>query len=655
MKVGELLAAREAIDMVGRQGELVALRGLLGAAGPRVAHVHGIPGIGKSTLLKAFAAEARSGGAKVHLLDCREVEPTPGGFCDALARVAEVPPADPEALGRRVAASGPVVLLALDGFESFRLLDTWLRLNFVPTLPSNVRVIFAGRHRPAVGWSFGGWEKLVLNLPLAPLDPEDAVALLESADLPPAQGLRIAEALHGHPLALRLAASVLAEQPDLDLPDATLHRVMSELTPIYLAEVEDAGTRRLLEGASVVRRITTPVLASMFTETEPEEAYRRLERLAFTEVVCDGLRLHDGVRDAIALTLRARDPDRHLDYRRGAWQVLAEQASTAGHPELWRYTADMLYLIENPVVREAFFPSGTSQVAVENAHRRDGSDIDAIAAAHEGRSAADCLMRWWDRYPESFVVVRNADGGCDGFCTRFDPGEVERKVLAEDPVVSSWMSHLESDPIPEGKRALFIRRWLHRRDGERPGDVQAACWLDLKRTYMEMRPDLRRVYLTVADIEPYAAVARELGFRVLDGHAVDMDGRTYHSVVLDFGTDSVDGWLAGLAAAELGMPREEKILDRDARELVLDGRRTSLTPLEFGVFAFLCDREGQAVTRDDLLREVWRTDYTGWSNKVDAVIAGLRHKLGRHAKRIQTVTGVGYRYRSDASAKQDGS
>lgn len=655
MKVGELLAAREAIDMVGRQGELAALHGLLETTGPRVAHVHGIPGIGKSTLLKAFSAEARSSGATVHCLDCREVEPTPDGFSDALARAAGLPPADPETLGRRVGASGSIVLLALDGFEAFRLLDTWLRLSFIPALPSNVRVVFAGRHRPAVGWSLGGWERLVLNLPLAPLEPEAAVAVLKTADLSRSQCLRIAEALHGHPLALRLAASVLAEQPELELPDATLHRVMSELTPIYLAEVEDTDTRRLLEGASVVRRITVPVLASLFGEEDPDEAYRRLERLAFTEVVRDGLRLHDGVRDAISLTLRARDPDRHLRYRRDAWRVLADQASTAGHPELWRYTADMLYLIENPVVREAFFPSGTSQVAVEGAQRRDGPDIGAIAAAHEGPTAADGLLRWWDRQPESFVVVRNTDGGCDGFCIRFDPGGVEQNALAEDPIVSSWMSHLESEPIPEGKRALFIRRWLHRRDGERPGDGQAACWLDLKRTYMEMRPDLRRVYLTVADIEPYAAVARELGFRVLDGHAVAMDGRTYHSAVLDFGPDSVDGWLAGLAAAELGIPREDGLLDRGARELVVDGRRTGLTPLEFGVLAYLCDREGRAVSRDELLREVWRTDYTGWSNKVDAVIAGIRHKLGRHAPRVQTVTGVGYRYRGDFVSKENGS
>lgn len=655
MRVGELLAARAAVEMVGRDTELAALRRLWEASGPRVAHIYGIPGIGKTTLLQAFAAEARDGGATVLWLDCREVEPTPSGFTDALARGGGLQSTSPENLARSLGQSGSPVVLALDGFEAFRLLDPWLRLTFIPALSSLVRVIFTGRHRPAVGWSFGGWEGLVMNLPLAPLSTDAAISVLDVADLEPNQLRRIAECLHGHPLALRLAASVLVERPDRDLPDATLQRVMGELTPIYLAEVEDESTRRLLEGASVVRRITAPVLASMFAELDPEDAYRRLDRLPFTEVVPDGLRLHDAVRDAIAATLRARDPQRHLEYRRNAWQALANQVSRAGQPDLWRFTADMLYLIENPVVREAFFPSGTSQVAVEHARPSDGSDIYDIAAAHEGHLAASCLEYWWQRYPESFVVVRGADGGCDGFCSRFDPAEVDRRSLADDPVTAVWLSDLEDDPIPEGRRVLFIRRWLDREDGERPGDSQAACWLDLKRTYMEMRPSLQRVYLTVADVGPYAAVARELGFRLLEDRAVELDGRAYQTVVLDFGPDSVDGWLAGLAAAELGVARGDGILDREARELVLDDRRIGLTPLEFGVLAYLCDREDRAVSREELLCDVWRTEYTGWSNKVDAVIAGLRHKLGHHAARIQTVTGVGYRYRRDFDSRSNGS
>jgi hypothetical protein len=50
----------------------------------------------------------------------------------------------------------------------------------------------------------------------------------------------------------------------------------------------------------------------------------------------------------------------------------------------------------------------------------------------------------------------------------------------------------------------------------------------------------------------------------------------------------------------------------------------ALTPLELGVFQYLRQREDHTVSRVDLLREVWGTDYTGGSNVVDAVVRTLR-------------------------------
>ena len=130
-----------------------------------------------------------------------------------------------------------------------------------------------------------------------------------------------------------------------------------------------------------------------------------------------------------------------------------------------------------------------------------------------------------------------------------------------------------------------------------------------------------------------------------DLHTVVLDGRRYHSAVLDFGPASVDGWLADLAAAELGVRRGNELLDPDARELVLETGRVALTPLEFGVMRYLNAREGKAVSRSELLRDVWGTRYEGGSNVVDAVVRTLRKKLGDQAARVETVSGVGYRLR----------
>ena len=60
---------------------------------------------------------------------------------------------------------------------------------------------------------------------------------------------------------------------------------------------------------------------------------------------------------------------------------------------------------------------------------------------------------------------------------------------------------------------------------------------------------------------------------------------------------------------------------------------------------YLFEREGKAVSRTELLNEVWGYDYEGGSNVVDAMVHSLRKKLGEQGSAIETVTGVGYRFR----------
>ena len=198
--------------------------------------------------------------------------------------------------------------------------------------------------------------------------------------------------------------------------------------------------------------------------------------------------------------------------------------------------------------------------------------------------------------------------------------------------------------MPKGQQVLFYPRWLSEEHGEAPSPVQAATWLEMKRQYMEMRPQLRRLYYAQRDIETQWPAFRQLGHQRLPEASVELDGAVYHTLMLDLGPSSVDGWLAGLVAAELGL-EDDDILDIDARELVIDGRRVHLTRLEFAVMEHLHEREGKAVSRASLLTDVWGYDYEGGSNVVDVVVRLLRKKLETKASVIETVTGVGYRFR----------
>jgi len=196
----------------------------------------------------------------------------------------------------------------------------------------------------------------------------------------------------------------------------------------------------------------------------------------------------------------------------------------------------------------------------------------------------------------------------------------------------------------QGERVLFLQRWLGVEGGEGPSPIQAAGWLDIKRSYMALRPGLRRVYATVRDLATFAPIVSRLRFRALEGAEVELDGVTYHSALLDFGPSSLDGWLADLVAEELGLD-DDVAVDTEAGEFLIHGRRITLTPLELGLIAQLHGREGEVVSRRSLLREVWGSDYEGGSNLVDSVVRSLRKKLADDASSIETVRGFGYRFR----------
>jgi hypothetical protein len=643
----DLLDRRLVVDFVGRSEELGFLLQTLDQDGPLVVYLHGIAGVGKSTLLEVFTQRARAGGATVIRLDCQAVEPTEAHLLCELAVATGGAASSPQQLAARLGQVGTRVIVALDTYEAYRLMDSWLRQVFIPLLPDNVRFVLCGREAPVRAWlSAPGWNGLFKAIRLDSFDQRSALEFLSRAGVPPEEARRLEGICHGLPLALSLAASLQRSNGANTLNTDVGQRIVEELSRLYLADITHLQTRCALEAASVVRRITVPLLAAMLPDLSPQDALERIRALPFVQADKDGLRIHDAVREAIALTLRAENPQRYREYRRAAYHHFMSELRAAAASHLWRCTADLLYLLENPVVREAFFPTGAQEYVVEPAQLQDGQQIVDIIDRHENSALAGSLARWWTRAPETFMVTRDDKGIVAGFYCAFDPSRFPARFHRDDPVTRAWTEHLDLQPLAQRQRALFLRRWLAAETGEAPSAVQAACWVDLKRKYLELRPHLRRVYLTVQDLGPYAAVAQTLGFSVLPGTDTQPDPGCHSTAMLDFGPSSVDGWLARLVAAELGV-EENGFLDCAARELVLKGGRVSLSKLEFGVIEYLQRHVGEAVPRIALLENVWEQSYDGGSNVVDVVIRSLRKKLADIASVIETVQGVGYRLRRE--------
>ncbi|OEU71622.1 MAG: DNA-binding response regulator [Desulfovibrio sp. S3730MH75] len=91
--------------------------------------------------------------------------------------------------------------------------------------------------------------------------------------------------------------------------------------------------------------------------------------------------------------------------------------------------------------------------------------------------------------------------------------------------------------------------------------------------------------------------------------------------------------------------REGLSVDFEAHILECDGELVPLTATEFKLFSELLQYEGKVRTRDHLLDTVWDTHFEGYSRTVDTHIRRLRQKLGPYADYIETVRGVGYRFK----------
>ena len=106
---------------------------------------------------------------------------------------------------------------------------------------------------------------------------------------------------------------------------------------------------------------------------------------------------------------------------------------------------------------------------------------------------------------------------------------------------------------------------------------------------------------------------------------------------------------SGTAADEAATRRlvfDKLVIDMDAFELTIDGKKVEAPPKEMELLFYLASSPNRVYTRNQLLDEVWGFDYFGDSRTVDVHVKRLREKLEGVSESwcLKTVWGVGYKF-----------
>ncbi|MCF8039739.1 MAG: response regulator transcription factor [Desulfohalobiaceae bacterium] len=86
-------------------------------------------------------------------------------------------------------------------------------------------------------------------------------------------------------------------------------------------------------------------------------------------------------------------------------------------------------------------------------------------------------------------------------------------------------------------------------------------------------------------------------------------------------------------------------VDFDSFLVKTDKEEVSLTSTEFNILSSLIRSRGRVLNREQLLDQVWGYDFEGYARTVDTHMHRLRHKLGAYGDWIETVRGIGYRFK----------
>lgn len=496
-----LKAARRGV-FVGREREQKRFQELLtGNESPGVLWLHGPGGVGKSSLVRELASLARELKVPVFNLDARDLEATPAAFSKAVAAAMNLPvSADAtsesvlETIQQYVSAKTSRLVLFLDTFEFFAPLESWFRDEFLPSLPDNLFLVFAGRRAPDAAWrADAGWRDLVHVQALRNLQMATAGDYLMRRGVPTAQHGSVLQFTHGHPLALSLIADVF-EQRQANGEDSIVLQFTPEDTPdvvrTLLGQLVEGETspehRAALEACALVRLTTEDLLAALLDKEDANQAFNWLRGLSFIESGRQGLFPHDMAREVLLADLRWRNPGQHRLLHERARTFYSARLKQGGPDEQQQVLMDYVFLHRhNPMVRPFLDWRENSALTTGTPRPHEIEELIAIVKKHEGKEAAQLARHWFGAQPQNLTVLRDSQGAIAGLMMMVSLAQAGLNGVKHDPATKAAWDYLQSHaPLRPGEEATMVRFWMAREGYQNTSPVQSLIFVNIVRHYL---------------------------------------------------------------------------------------------------------------------------------------------------------------------------
>ncbi|WP_409055180.1 hypothetical protein [Streptomyces sp. SYP-A7185] len=530
---GSALAALRRKFFTGRVAELRLLRELMLSEGRGcfVVWLHGMGGVGKSTLLLRFADEARIHGRSLRMVDMRSTEATPDAFRAALE--AQGPPDEAQ-------------LLLIDSAEALGPLEQWLREDFLPRMPAHLLVVIGSRLAPAIEWRTDTqWWHALRRVKLSAMDDAEAALLLRNRDVAETSAADIVRTAHGLPLALALFADARENSTEDAGPGSAWELdnspdLVRELLRLLLRETPSPARADALHVLALAR-VTTEELVRQALDVPVAAAqalFAWLRTLSFVHSTADGLIPHELVREALLADLRWRDLEKYERLFRRLHAYLAERLAqrTGGR---WAFGASLAYLGRaSSVVRKAADWRGTDRLHLRAARPQDLDTVLAAIEKEHGVAAGDLARQWWNRQPSAFIVAENGRGVITG--TLVVPClEPSATKLPDDPVMHAALEHMtdQSSPLRRPGR-LLLGRWS-------TGDAVAACFA--LTTLWATTPGLAVSWICTTRNQRQLAQLLDLYGQRPAAPVTDTDGEPLSSFVQDWRSVPFARWTKALS------------------------------------------------------------------------------------------------------------